>query len=101
MPVTHFVVRWPDGTEARCYSPSSVVRDYLQPGDYPLDAFLDATHDAFFENAQQESLDVQRKLANFIEAQHPSIGEFEDAQLAFLGGSGEGSADMTEKFAAE
>ncbi|WP_069268571.1 MSMEG_0570 family nitrogen starvation response protein [Paraburkholderia nodosa] len=46
MPVTHFVVRWPDGTEARCYSPSTVVRDYLQPGDYPLDAFLDATHDA-------------------------------------------------------
>jgi uncharacterized repeat protein (TIGR04042 family) len=43
MPVTHFVLRWPDGTEARCYSPSTVVRDYLRPGDYPLDAFLDAT----------------------------------------------------------
>ncbi|MFT0172619.1 MSMEG_0570 family nitrogen starvation response protein [Paraburkholderia mimosarum] len=46
MPVTYFVVRWPDGTEARCYSPSTVVRDFLQPGDYALDAFLDATHDA-------------------------------------------------------
>lgn len=46
MPVTHFVVRWPDGTEARCYSPSTVVRDYLRPGDYALDAFLDAAHDA-------------------------------------------------------
>lgn len=46
MPVTHFVVRWPDGTEARCYSPSTVVREYLRPGDYSLDTFLDAAHDA-------------------------------------------------------
>jgi uncharacterized repeat protein (TIGR04042 family) len=40
MPVTHFVVRWPDGEEERCYSPSTVVREYLRPGDYPLDVFL-------------------------------------------------------------
>jgi len=46
MPVTHFVVRWPDGTQALCYSPSTVVRDYLSPGDYPLDDFLDAARDA-------------------------------------------------------
>lgn len=46
MPVTHFVVRWPDGEEERCYSPSSIVREYLRPGDYPLDVFLDHTRDA-------------------------------------------------------
>jgi uncharacterized repeat protein (TIGR04042 family) len=46
MPVTHFVVRWPDGREERCYSPSTVVRDYLRPGDYPLDTFLSSAHDA-------------------------------------------------------
>ncbi|MBB3259087.1 putative repeat protein (TIGR04042 family) [Paraburkholderia bannensis] len=46
MPVTHFVVRWPDGEEERCYSPSSIVREYLRPGDYPLDVFLDRTRDA-------------------------------------------------------
>jgi len=46
MPVTHFVVRWPDGREERCYSPSTIVRDYLRPGDYPLDTFLSCAHDA-------------------------------------------------------
>ena len=46
MPVTHFVVRWPDGTEAQCYSPSTIVREYLRPGDYPLDTFLDTAREA-------------------------------------------------------
>ncbi|WP_322048339.1 MSMEG_0570 family nitrogen starvation response protein [Paraburkholderia sp. J67] len=46
MPVTHFVVRWPDGQEERCYSPSTVVRDYLRPGAYPLDQFLANAHAA-------------------------------------------------------
>lgn len=32
MPVMHFHVRWPDQSEMRCYSPSLVVRDYLEPG---------------------------------------------------------------------
>ena len=27
MPEMHFLVRWPDGGEMRCYSPSLVVRD--------------------------------------------------------------------------
>ncbi|HEV3430206.1 MAG TPA: MSMEG_0570 family nitrogen starvation response protein [Paraburkholderia sp.] len=46
MPVTHFVVRWPDGHEERCYSPSTVVREYLRPGAYPLDLFLANAHAA-------------------------------------------------------
>jgi len=42
MPEMHFVVRWPDGGEMRCYSPSLVVRDYLQVGSsYPLPDFLE------------------------------------------------------------
>lgn len=45
MPVTHFVVRWPDGKEERCYSPSTIVRDYLRPGAYALDDFLACAHD--------------------------------------------------------
>jgi uncharacterized repeat protein (TIGR04042 family) len=37
----HFVVRWPDGGEMRCYSPSLVVRDFLEEGrSYPLADFL-------------------------------------------------------------
>jgi len=42
MPEMHFVIRWPDGTEARCYSPSLVVREYLEVGRaYPLADFLE------------------------------------------------------------
>jgi len=47
MPVTHFRVRWPDASETRCYSPSSVVRDHLWPGQrYELDDFLKRTREA-------------------------------------------------------
>jgi uncharacterized repeat protein (TIGR04042 family) len=42
MPEMHFTVRWPDGAETRCYSPSLVVRDYLKEGEsYPLGEFVE------------------------------------------------------------
>jgi uncharacterized repeat protein (TIGR04042 family) len=42
MPEMHFVVRWPDGEQTRCYSPSLVVREYLEVGRiYPLADFLE------------------------------------------------------------
>lgn len=41
MPEMHFQVRWPDGREDRCYSPSLVVREHLQVGDsYALPDFV-------------------------------------------------------------
>jgi uncharacterized repeat protein (TIGR04042 family) len=41
MPEMHFVVRWPDGSEMRCYSPSLVVREHLEVGrSYQLADFL-------------------------------------------------------------
>ena len=47
MPVMHFHLRWPDQSASRCYSPSLVVRDYLEPGQsYPLDDFLRRTREA-------------------------------------------------------
>jgi len=47
MPVMHFTVRWPDAEESRCYSPSLVVGEYLEPGRrYPLPDFLARTREA-------------------------------------------------------
>ena len=47
MPEMHFTVRWPDGCEHTCYSPSLVVQDFLVPGQrYPLPDFLNRTHQA-------------------------------------------------------
>lgn len=41
MPAMHFTLRWPDASETRCYSPSLIVKDYLDPGrDYPLPELL-------------------------------------------------------------
>jgi len=41
MPEMHFLVRWPDGGEMRCYSPSLVVREHLAVGQvYPVADFL-------------------------------------------------------------
>lgn len=41
MPVTHFRIRWPDNSEAVCYSPSSIVTEHFESGKaYPLDEFM-------------------------------------------------------------
>ena len=41
MPEMRFCVRWPDQTESLCYSPSLVIKDFLEPGlSYPLDDFV-------------------------------------------------------------
>jgi uncharacterized repeat protein (TIGR04042 family) len=40
MPETWFTIRWPDGSEERCYSPSSAICDHLRQGEsYGLDEF--------------------------------------------------------------
>lgn len=42
MPEMHFTVRWPDGGDMRCYSPSLIVREYLQVGRvYALADFVE------------------------------------------------------------
>src|SRR4051812_38098734 len=42
MPEMHFLVRWPEGDEMRCYSPSLVVREFLEVGRiYPVGDFLE------------------------------------------------------------
>ncbi|RKT26924.1 putative repeat protein (TIGR04042 family) [Paraburkholderia sp. RAU2J] len=47
MPVMHFRIQWPDGTEANCYSPSTVVSDFFTPGTrYPVDDFVRRSREA-------------------------------------------------------
>ena len=41
MPETLFTIRWPDGTEEACYSPSTAIAGHLTAGAaYPLPEFL-------------------------------------------------------------
>ena len=42
MPELRFQVRWPDGQLDQCYSPSTIIKDYLQSGrSYTVPEFLD------------------------------------------------------------
>ena len=41
MPELHMRVRWPDGQESLCYSPSSTIREFFTAGEsIPLAAFV-------------------------------------------------------------
>lgn len=41
MPEVIFHIRWPDGREERCYSPSTAIRQHLTAGQtYPLAEFV-------------------------------------------------------------
>ncbi len=47
MPEMRFVIRWPDGEEETCYSPSLVIRDYFLEGtSYPLADFVERSRAA-------------------------------------------------------
>ena len=47
MPEMRFQIRWPDGTEESCYSPSLVIKDFFEPGAaYPLAEFLSRSREA-------------------------------------------------------
>ena len=47
MPAMHYHLRWPDGLESACYSPSLVIKDFFEPGKtYPLATFLSKVREA-------------------------------------------------------
>ncbi|MFK0150526.1 MSMEG_0570 family nitrogen starvation response protein [Streptomyces sp. NPDC090499] len=47
MPEMYFDVRWPDHTTQRCYSPSTVIEDFLTAGEtYELADFLERSRTA-------------------------------------------------------
>ncbi|WP_179378048.1 MSMEG_0570 family nitrogen starvation response protein [Jannaschia marina] len=59
MPETFWTVRWPDGTEEKLYSPSSVVAELFEAGArYPVPEFLDRSRVAM----ERASNRVERKF---------------------------------------
>lgn len=47
MPEVHFRVRWPDGAVQQCYSPSTVVEEYLEgDGVYTVADFVERSRQA-------------------------------------------------------
>ena len=59
MPETSFVIRWPDGQVETCYSPSTVVRDYLSAdASYSIPDFVGRCQQAL----EQASRRVEAKF---------------------------------------
>jgi uncharacterized repeat protein (TIGR04042 family) len=47
MPEMHFSVRWPDNSTSDCYSPSLVIKDYLEVGQsYSVPDFVERSRTA-------------------------------------------------------
>ena len=54
MPEMEFALRWPNGSESRCYSPSLVVEDHLAVGEtYPVADLVTRSRAAMTEASQR------------------------------------------------
>ena len=88
MPAINFRIRWPDGSEDDCYSPSTVVRDHFNAGDtMPLGQFMATADEAlnaasrrveqkfgYFCSSAMDQLSVIRtKAARFDQEDNPLV----------------------------
>ncbi len=54
MPEVRFEIRWPDQSVESCYSPSTVILQYLESGkDYPLADFVSRCDSALSEASER------------------------------------------------
>jgi uncharacterized repeat protein (TIGR04042 family) len=80
MPEMHFQIRWPDGTQETCYSPSTVVKDYLVAGkSYALQDFLAISRAALSAASDR----VHAKYGMPCSRAQSQIRRLEAASLAF------------------
>ncbi len=85
MPEMRFCVRLPDATELDCYSPSLVVKDFLQPGqDYPLEDFMARCREALHIASER----VRAKYGYACSAAMDQLAELERHAERFAGQPG-------------
>jgi len=81
MPAVTFVVRWPDGKEEACYSPSTVIHEYLEAGEkYSLEDFMSLS-EAGLMNA---SFRVKQKFGYECSAAKDQLNVIRERILKFL-----------------
>lgn len=82
MPVMHFRIQWPDGSEANCYSPSTVVSEFFAPGErYALDDFLERSREALHMGSER----VREKFGFACSAAMDQLAQIERDALRFTG----------------
>lgn len=80
MPEMHFTVRWPDGDQMRCYSPSLVVRDYLEVGrSYALLDFVERSRTMLSIGSER----VRAKYGYACSAALDQLGQIEERAAGF------------------
>ena len=89
MPEMTFRIRWPDGAEEVCYSPSLVIRDYFVSGEsYDLADFLERSRVALTianeRVLEKYGMPCSRALAQLarIETAASTFAETPDARVA-------------------
>ncbi len=82
MPEMHWTLRWPDGGEERCYSPSSVITELFTPGQsYPLPEFLNRARIAM----ERASNRVERKYGFACSSAMDQLDRIETRAAGFEG----------------
>lgn len=85
MPEMQFRVRWPDGSESLCYSPSLVIEDHVSEGAaYPLADFLCRIGEALRIASDR----VQRKYGMPCSRAIGQLAQINSRAAAFAGDEG-------------
>ena len=80
MPEMYFRVRWPDGSVERCYSPSTVVADFFEPGStYPVPEFVKRSRRALGIASER----VRAKFGVACTGASAQLARIEDSAAAF------------------
>ncbi len=84
MPEMHFHVRWPDGKEQRCYSPSLVARDHLVVGQsYEVSGFVERSRTLLTIAAER----VRAKYGSYCSAALDQLAEIEALAAGYDAGA--------------
>ncbi len=82
MPETYFRVRWPDGREQDCYSPSLVIKELVPAGrQYPVFEFLERSRAGLRIGAER----VRAKYGFYCSAASDQLAQLEEAAKQFDG----------------
>lgn len=85
MPEMRFTVRWPDGSLDECYSPSTVIKDYLEVGgQYSVAEFLGRSRTALTLASER----VRAKYGFACSSAMDQLGRIESKAAGFGDGTG-------------
>ena len=80
MPVMHFKVQWPDGSEDTCYSPSTVVSEFFIAGQrYPLSDFVSRAREALHIGSER----VREKYGFACSAALDQLAQIEEQAVRY------------------